>query len=167
MGAKEGNQVPMSSHHLNMAFTQGGCRMLLWMFACSTFYSIKIKHYLSLLVRGPAPFPLPIFCLSFWKNLTYSSSIYSLTNSMARRVVSLKDKQTCNKTPLIRKWPALLTLRAAGVLNHPGKLAIYCSTEEEPLLFPWPGNSWWVFSIFPFSFSSLQKNKFLCCFVKG
>lgn len=166
MGAKEGNQVPTSSHHLNMALHRVGAECF---FGCLPvpFYSIKIKHYLSLLVRWPAPFPLPIFCVSFWKNLTYCSSIYSLTNSMARRVVSLKDKQTCNKTPLIRKWPPLLTLRAAGVLNHPGKLAIYCSTEEEPLLFPWPGNSWWVFSIFPFSFSSLQKNKFLCCFVKG
>lgn len=82
--------------------------MLVWPFAHSMFYCIKIKRifpnlYLSLSVRWPAsslshPSHYPYFCVSFWKNLMHCSSIYSSNNSTARRMVSLKHTQTSNKT---------------------------------------------------------------------
>ena len=37
----------------------------------------------------------------------------------------MKDKQTCNKLPLVRKWPTVLTWQAAGDRIHPGMLVIY------------------------------------------
>lgn len=153
--------------------------MLVCMFVYPTLYNIKISWiflniYLSLsrddlnLLFLTLP-TYPHFCVSLWKNVMHCSSIYSSNDSTARWLVSFKDKQTSNKTPLIRKWPILLTLQAAGDLNNPGKLAIYCTTEERtPVVSLAKEQLLFFFLFFLFFLFSLtkKKNQFLYCFIK-
>lgn len=144
--------------------------MLVCMFVYPTLYNIKISWiflniYLSLsrddlnLLFLTLP-TYPHFCVSLWKNVMHCSSIYSSNDSTARWLVSFKDKQTSNKTPLIRKWPILLTLQAAGDLNNPGKLAIYCTTEERtPVVSLAKEQLLFFFLFFLFFLFSLTKKK--------